>query len=71
MDNIGHLDPDSKSKNKKNSKHKECYEVTTATGTQCHHDEFMSMYGSNPPNSIVVGLILSPTIYKVKYNNYK
>lgn len=28
----------------------------------------MSIYGANPPNSIVVGLTLSPTIYKVNYN---
>eukprot|EP00102_Acyrthosiphon_pisum_P026578 XP_016663788.1 PREDICTED: uncharacterized protein LOC100569340 isoform X2 [Acyrthosiphon pisum] len=69
LDNIGQLDSDSKSKNKKNSKHKDCYEVTTTTGTQCHHDEFMSMYGSNPPNSIVVGFIVSPTIYKDNKSN--
>jgi len=30
----------------------------------------MSIYGANPPNSIVVGLTLSPTINKVNYNIY-
>ncbi|CAH1731726.1 unnamed protein product [Aphis gossypii] len=65
VSDIGHVDSDSKHKNKKNPKHKDCYQLRTITGSQlCHHDEFMSIYGANPPNSIVVGLTLSPTIYK-------
>ncbi|XP_025198171.1 uncharacterized protein LOC112596622 [Melanaphis sacchari] len=64
------LDSDSKQKNKNISKHEDCFQLRTITGTQlCHYDELKSIYGANPPNSIVVGLTLTPTI--CKENNSK
>lgn len=61
-------DSDTKSNNKKPSKHTtECFAIKTDQGIQCHHDNIIQRYESNPPKSIVIVVTLSPTINQVKY----
>lgn len=56
----------SKIKSSKHENERDCFPIITTNGSrQCYNDQCISNCEVNPPNSVLVSVILSPNICKV------